>query len=94
MVATTKGLRGFDRRGSSIGLKHNRKPTSAQAGRFWRADGACDPHTRAPIAQQARRRRVEFARGVTTAEFGLFRGTRLSVSMLAHPTVPQTRGAR
>src|SRR5262249_36922124 len=44
-------------------------------------------------ANQAAMRRWEKARAFTVAAFGDHRGTRLSVSMLAHPTVPPTRGA-
>ena len=44
-------------------------------------------------ANQAAMRRRENARAVTIAAFGDHRGTRLSVSMLTHPTLP-TRRAR
>ena len=45
-------------------------------------------------ANQAATRRWEKARALTVAAFGDYRGTRLSVNMLQHPTVPPTRGAR
>jgi hypothetical protein len=91
VVATTKGLRDFDRRSSSISPQDNRKSTRTQSGRFWRADGACDRKTGEPVAQQAKRRRVAFARAVTAAEFDLHRGTRLSVSLFTQPILPERR---
>ena len=45
-------------------------------------------------ANQAAVRRRERARAFTVAAFGDHRGTRLSVSLLQHPTVPPTRGAQ
>jgi len=45
-------------------------------------------------ANQAATRRTKFARALTAAAFDDHRGTRLSVNMLAHPTVPQTQGAQ
>ena len=48
----------------------------------------------AHLAFQARMRRWEKARALTVAAFGDHRGTRLSVNMLRHPTVPLAREAR
>jgi len=45
-------------------------------------------------ANQASVRRRERARAFTVAAFGDHRGTRLSVNLLQHPTVPPTREAR
>src|SRR5262245_6913010 len=45
-------------------------------------------------ANQAAVRRWERARAFTVAAFGDHRGTRLSVSLLQHPTMPPIRGAR
>jgi len=44
-------------------------------------------------ANQAALRRAKFARALAAAAFDDHRGTRLSVSMLQHPTVPPTRRA-
>jgi hypothetical protein len=45
-------------------------------------------------AAQARQRRAEDARARTLYEFGLHRGTRVSISHLQQPIVPPTRRRR
>jgi len=45
-------------------------------------------------ANQAAMRRRENARAITVAAFADHHGGRLSISVLQHPTVPPTRGAR
>jgi hypothetical protein len=58
--------------------------------RTWEAD---DPVRHRPVAQ-ARKRRKNFARNMTFAEFGEHRGTRLSIDIYAEPGFADHRPRR